>query len=315
MINHTLTAEQRELLNDVLVYLPDDLMCPYEKEQLCDTIDVLWDATGVKAEEVVEYGSDASRGKLLTSIMLLEYSLMSLGMRDKDIVYIALINTIANTISSIEVLANQGYDYQAISLIRNLLEQYMTLIIVTVFPEKRKIFVQSSNSPRESREAWHKHFTKTRFKQLFKEYGFRYEGLAEAFNAFVDEAYGDLSSFSHNDFLHALCYQMSAGDENEIHHINLFGNYVSRRQPIYNHLNSVVWPCHLLFMEVLDDPTIKTSLDTILCNAVPSFVKRSICTLHVLDSVMGGQMLAVGEEGLRQIVSKLRGRHQSLCAL
>ena len=81
----------------------------------------------------------------------------------------ALFCSIANTLASIELLAHSGFDFQALTLLRNLIEQYMNLLTLTLYPEKREPY-RTALDAETARKVWHDSFSKKRFLQQEEPY-------------------------------------------------------------------------------------------------------------------------------------------------
>lgn len=166
----------------------------------------------------------------------------------------ALFTHISNTIVAVLKLVDDGLDYQAFTLLRNLTEIYMTLLTVVESPQKRLEYKHASDA-KTAREVWHKFFNKKHFVQMLETYYSRNAEAKEACKNWIDDIYSELSSFAHNDYLNIICYKFSIG-ENESNPINLWGEYVSRQKVIYERLIKVIAPFELLLNEMLRDDKI-----------------------------------------------------------
>ena len=173
----------------------------------------------------------------------------------------SLFTHISNTIVAILKLVDDGLDYQAFSLLRNLTELYMTLLTVVESPQKRLEYEQASD-PESSRKVWHKFFNKKHFIQMLDMYLSHNAEAKEACKFWIEVIYSELSSYAHNDYLHAICYTFSIG-ENEFNPINLWGENVSRRKMIYQRLVQVIAPFEMLLREMLRDDNIDINFDAL----------------------------------------------------
>ena len=121
--------------------------CPYETYMKVIT---LFDYLDTPTEEKFRYNFPNEEDICVAHMLALHYAVLALGVDCDDsterCLYSGLFLTISNTIVAIIKLAEDGLDYQAMSLVRNLFELYMTLIIVTDSPEKRTAFISAHES-------------------------------------------------------------------------------------------------------------------------------------------------------------------------
>lgn len=198
----------------------------------------------------------------LIAIKTLAFSLSIPKDRNADFFLISSLFThISNTIVAIVKLVDDGLDYQAFTLLRNLTELYMTLLTVIESPQKRLEYEQASD-PESSRKVWHKFFNKKHFLQMLDTYFVHNSEAKEASKIWIDDIYSELSSYAHNDYPHVICYTFAIG-ENEFNPINLWGEHVSRRKIIYQRLVKVIGPFEMLLREMLRDDNIDINFDTI----------------------------------------------------
>ena len=124
------------------------------------------------------------------------------------------------------------------------------------------------------------------------------------FEHFINESYGELSSFAHNDYLYTLCYSL-AEPEAETHPLNLMGEYVSRVRAIYGFIISTIWVCNLLFYMMLADERIDISLTNLLSPKVQTETKKLIYALHAHEVLLGCKILNMQDE-FCDIIKKLK---------
>ena len=163
----------------------------------------------------------------------------------------SLFTHISNTIVAVVKLADEGLDYQALSLLRNLIELYMVLLTVVESPQKRLEYEQATDSE-NAREVWHKFFNKKHFIQTLESYFICNPVAVCACKNWVNDIYSELSSFAHNDYPYLICYTFAVR-ENEKCSQNIWGEYVSRKKIVYQHLMKVIAPAELLLREMLND--------------------------------------------------------------
>ena len=227
----------------------------------------LWDFFDVPVAKKIRYNSPDETEVWVARLLALQYAVISLGVdcekSPEQYVYSGLFETISNTIVAIMRLAEDGLDYQAMALIRNLFELYMTLIIVTDSPEKREAFI-AAHEPENAREVWHRYFTKNKFSKMLKTFcadRLNSENISEIVQTWIDDNYGELSSYAHNDYAHIICCSRSQDDANGYSHPNIWGNYVTWQRTIYRQLFAVAWPAHLLLTYILKDPSVDVSIE------------------------------------------------------
>lgn len=243
--------------------------CPYETYMKVIT---LLDYLDTPTEEKTSYNFPDEKDVCVAYVLALHYAVLALAVDCDDstecCLYSGLFLAISNTIVAIVKLAEDGFDYQAMSLIRNLFELFMTLLIVTESSPKRAAFI-SANKSEEDRKVWHQYFTKKKFQQMLKEYCSTHPDLIEAVEAcqqWINENYGELSSYTHSDYPHLVCCSLSQNDEKGYSHPNIWGQYITWQKNIYSHLYTVASPAHHLFCYMLRDLNNEINIDYLLGN-------------------------------------------------
>lgn len=238
--------------------------CPYKTYM---EIEALWNFLDVPADKKIRFNSPNAEEVCIVRLIALHYAVLALAVNCSDStessLYFGLFLAISNTIVAIINLAEDGLDYQAMSLIRNLFELFMTLIIVTDSPEKRAAFI-SAHESEDGRKVWHKYFTKTKFQQMLKGYCNTHPDLNNAiedFQKWIHENYGELSSYTHSDYPHIVCCSLSQNDDNGYSHPNIWGQYVTWQKRIYSQLYLVASPAHNIFWYMLRDSEIDINID------------------------------------------------------
>lgn len=262
-----LTLEQKNVLVAAITDLYEKTnmdKCPYETYV---SIISLLEYLDVPSEKKIRYNSPREQDVCAAHLIALYYAVLALGVNcDKSTercLYSGLFLAISNTMVAIIKLAKEGLDFQAMSLIRNLFELFMTLVIVTDSPEKTGAYI-SAHESEEARKVWHRYFTKTKFLQMLKEYCSTHPDLNRAiedFQQWINENYGELSSYIHSDYPHIVCCSLSQNDENGYSHPNVWGQYVTWQRNIYSQLYLVASPAHHLFVYMLKDSTNDISID------------------------------------------------------
>lgn len=226
---------------------------------IAQTLDFFLD----KSNQKQKYGDEGEYENLLARIIAFRYYILSLATSSEKgpefVLLTSLFAQISNTTFAIIKLAEEGLDYQANALIRNLLELFMMLIVVTENPEKRLAAVKA-HTPEESRNVWHQFFNKTQFIKMIDRYSEEFQYLVDEPKQWINDMYQELSSFVHNDFVNILCYSHSIADKQDLIHRNLWGEYVTRRGDIFNRLAEAIAPADLIFCAMLRDPKIDLNI-------------------------------------------------------
>lgn len=263
----TLSEEEKSILMDAVAKLyakANTEKCSYGT---CMKAITLLEYLNVPEEEKIRYNSPDEKDVCVARILALHYAVLALGINcdnsTEACLYSGLFLAISNTIVAIINLAEDGLDYQAMSLIRNLFELFMTLLIVTESSAKRAAFI-SANKSEEDRKVWHQYFTKKKFQQMLKEYCSNHPDLSEAVEdcqRWINDNYEELSSYTHSDYPHLVCCSLSQNDDNGYSHPNIWGQYVTWQKKIYSHLYTVASPAHHLFCHMLRDINNEINID------------------------------------------------------
>ena len=208
----------------------------------------------------------------LTYLFALRWGMLSLAVGKKTNLCLysfqALFAGISNTTLAIIKLAQDGLDYQASCLIRNLYELCFTMLAIIVDPIKREMFVKGSIEEL-SFETWKKYFTFKKLDNTIHNYEKR---ISMAFDndEFLKnwrrKHYQNFSSYVHNDFLSLFCYGYSLpSDDEDIMNINLFGTYSTRIDIISANTNALLWYTDIVFSKLLTDKEIDLKKDFFVC--------------------------------------------------
>lgn len=260
----SLSEAQKSLLHQAFIKLDKTSPVLPSPEKATEDIASVLDISELINAHKVHYGAKAERESLLIQIITFRYSVLSLTIRESKGPDFFLLKSfmiqISNSISSIVLLTENGFEYQAISQIRNLLELLMMLIVLVESPQKRIEAIKVHN-PDEARKVWHKYFSKTQFMKLIK----KHAGMDSDLVDWIENTYKFLSSFSHNDYANILLFSLSDGDDEQTLHLNLLGNCITRKGKIYNNLISAIMPFDIMLFSLLRNEKIDINMDD-LCN-------------------------------------------------
>lgn len=262
------TKIEREVLYNAILKI--DTVSPVfpSPEEAALGIANFWDASFLESSEKKVSNYLAEKELVYAKLAAFRYSLIAMhSPKDHDDIYpliFSLLIQTSNTIIAVIKLADEGLDYQALSLIRNLMELYMTLLTVIESPQKRAE-LRNAVDAETARKVWHKYFNKKHFIKMLEEYTAPYPMLIESCKMWADETYKELSSFAHNDSLNMFCFSYAVG-KNETNPLNIWGEYVTRRGYIYQNLVKVIGPADLLLTQMLRDPKIDIGISELFDN-------------------------------------------------
>lgn len=262
------TKSEIELMYEAILKV--DAITPVfpSPEEATINLSKIWDVTFNESENKKVSGQIAEKELVYAKLTAYRYYLFSLVIpRERGGYYpllSSLFSQISNTIIAVIKLADEGFDFQALSLTRNLMELLMTLLTVIESPHKRKE-LRTAVDAESARRVWHKYFNKKHFIQMLKAYTSHNFFLSEACEKWANETYAELSSFAHNDYVNTICFSYAIG-ENGINPPNLWGEYVSRRKYIYESLVRALGPADTLLISMLRDPKIDVNIRDLFDN-------------------------------------------------
>lgn len=183
-------------------------------------------------------------------------------------VYFSLLTNISNDIFSIIKLIDDGLEFQANLIMRNLIELLYTLLVVLINKEKRKEYYDSGRL-QNAYEVWNKNFKMSKLNEELFEYetkifeekleGDKSEVLNEEFRNRLKnmrkEMYKNYSSFMHNDYSSCIlsCYSpriYKSSKEPELNY-NLWGAYNYKGKVILDELNRIMMMTMLYFKNII----------------------------------------------------------------
>lgn len=175
--------------------------------------------------------------------------------------------SIANTIFAIIKLAQDGFDYQATILIRNLYELCFTMLAIIIEPIKREAFVEGSRDEK-AYETWRKHFTFNNLDKTIREYEEKIKNsieLDEFLIVWRKNNYKSFSNYVHNDFTSLYLYGHKLSNDENLQ-MNLWGEQATRIDIILGNMNSVLWYTELLFRKLMVDKAIDINNEYFVVN-------------------------------------------------
>lgn len=279
------TPGQIRILRETILAIPETVLCEFAKEELVENVPEMWQLFVNPTLNNKPILKD-NESQIIVTLMMLELSVFVVLFDDskgKDFfVFSPLMCSIANSIAAIEQLAISGFDFQAYTLMRTLVEQYIALITLSLCPEKRKTYYRAMEKE-DARRFWHDSFTKTKFFKMLNGYKEDPDGLL---SGHFEKVYRELSSFTHNSFWHNFSKTYVPNSEGTGVKPNLFGEYVSRAEQIISDMAYDIWPFHMLFVVMLNDSKIDIGYDAIKESEVYTFFVRVLKHCNIIERAL-----------------------------
>lgn len=271
-----LLKERYEYLNSK-INLDKEFIVPYETimdyyNQMNDIMDnpEIWQEAN---EDVLN----------IAELYNLYYGIMSFSIEPKEedknfkikALYSSIFVTIANSITAVIYLAENGLDYQANVINRQLFEICMLLLNVMIDENKEKILTDTEMTE-GNMKIWRKYFSPKELNDTIENYE-----KADLID-WRKRQYSFYSNYSHNDFLSFLFFSFSSPkNEKDKLFNNVWGGYISRVNTILENMISFLWYTSKAFMKLLVDKDIHISKETL--RTEEELWKFSIYTGILLD--------------------------------
>lgn len=271
-----LLKERYEYLNSK-INLDKEFIVPYETimdyyNQMNDIMDnpEIWQEAN---EDVLN----------IAELYNLYYEIMSFSIEPKEedknfkikALYSSIFVTIANSITAVIYLAENGLDYQANVINRQLFEICMLLLNVMIDENKEKILTDTEMTE-GNMKIWRKYFSPKELNDTIENY--EKADLTD----WRKRQYSFYSNYSHNDFLSFLFFSFSSPkNEKDKLFNNVWGGYISRVNTILENMISFLWYTSKAFMKLLVDKDIHISKETL--RTEEELWKFSIYTGILLD--------------------------------
>lgn len=172
-------------------------------------------------------------------------------LKNHSTVYQTLFTNISNDCLAIIDMLNNGFEFQARILARNLFELIYTLLIVIINKDKCKKYFEAARLE-NGYEVWSKYFRMSKLNDEL--YAFEKEEdieFAEMMKNARKRAYSEYSSYAHNDFIYCFVGCHSTNKETEFTHYNLWGNYNYNAISILESINDLLWMMFLYFENIM----------------------------------------------------------------
>lgn len=176
--------------------------------------------------------------------------------REDRIVYFSLLTNISNDILAIVKLVDNGFEFQANLIIRNLIELLYTLLVALINKEKRKEYFNSGMLQNEY-SVWNKNFRMNKMSEELAKYESKIfdEKIREELKVMRKQTYQYYSSYIHNDYAFCVlsCYspKQENSKEEPFLEYNLWGKYNYAGKKILKELNINLWMIMLYFKHII----------------------------------------------------------------
>ena len=290
-----ITEKQRDLLLEAFRELDKSSPIFPSPEEAVMNAAIMLSMPSVFSEGHECYGENGEKDELLARIIAYRYYSIADYLSDESnhdyILFRSFFTQISNTIAAIIRLTESGFDYQAISLNRNIVELFMMLIVIADSSELRKK-VYSAKTVNSANDLWKQNFSKTKFIEMISPYSESFSHLVDSVDEWTRQIYKELSSFAHNDYANVLTYSLSEIDSTGEAHPNFWGKYITRKAEIYHRLVSTIAPLDLILCSILKDPKKDVSLFSLykadkdydsMMNYFSANTLRSICMILYSD--------------------------------
>jgi len=190
---------------------------------------------------------------------IIEWVVWGTAMLRKDIaprlgmIYSSFCFQISNMILGIYKLAEDGLEYQAMCLVRVLLEMLLTFLAILIDSNYREKYIESADVSKE-RQIWRSELRMQKAQKIVWDYA---ETIDEELKIqcreckkIYDEMYADLSKFEHNSYANMMVMQYTLVGEERLE-LNINGNKVTGIERIFKQALLVIVPMEALFSRVI----------------------------------------------------------------
>lgn len=248
-----------KVFREVMDWLPDNYKIP---DEFIDDLFQSMEALNTNKDNIE---SNPEYEKIV-NLFIGEWALRSFGILSNSpsilqYIFRGFFVQISNTLSCILKLVKDGFDYQSINLVRNLIEISYTLLTLIIDEESRNKFLEAAKNGNE-KTIWYKYFRFERMEKIIWKYisSIGNENEVTFLKNKGSEIYHWLSSFVHNDFINILFYSHSEPEyEDGEMAINLQGHYVTRVTKILEQVIEIMFLVDMLFVKILSDNQISIS--------------------------------------------------------
>lgn len=188
-----------------------------------------------------------------------EWAVWGIAMSRKDVVprlrmlYGAFCFQISNMILGIYKLTKDGLDYQAMCLIRVLLEMIFTFLAILIDSDYREKYLETADTSKEY-QLWRSELRIKKAEEIVWNYAESVKGevriLCCECKKIYEEMYKELSRYEHNSYTNMMAMQYALVDEGRLT-ININGNKVTGIERTLKQVLLVIVPMEALFSRVV----------------------------------------------------------------
>ena len=212
-----------------------------------ELIDFLKEMKSVKPK----FNKDIKNERRKTECYALSCGLLALALENKNkeidenlkqyiTVYATLLTNISNDCLAIVNMLDNGFEFQARILSRNLFELIYTLLVVIINKDKCREYFEAGAE--NGYEIWNKYFRVSKLNEELYNYEKQEDiELAEMMKNIRKKTYSEYSSYAHNDFIYCFIGCHSTDREKEFVNYNLWGNYNFNAISILESVNELLW--------------------------------------------------------------------------
>lgn len=184
-------------------------------------------------------------------------------LKNYSTVYETLFTSISNDCLSIIKLLENGFEFQARILARNLFELVYTLLVVIINKDKCKVYFDSAKLE-NGYDMWNKYFRMSKLNEELYNFEKKSDSkYAEMMKKARRRIYSEYSSYSHNDFIYSFVGCHSIDLENDLVNYNLWGNYNYNTIGIFKSINDLMWMMFLYFKSIMSKKSLFEKSDFI----------------------------------------------------
>lgn len=188
-----------------------------------------------------------------------EWAVWGIAMSRKDVVprlrmlYGAFCFQISNMILGIYKLTKDGLDYQAMCLIRVLLEMIFTFLAILIDSDYREKYLETADTSKEY-QLWRSELRIKKAEEIVWNYAESVKGevriLCCECKKIYEEMYKELSRYEHNSYTNMMVMQYALVDEGRLT-LNINGNKVTGIERTLKQVLLVIVPMEALFSRVV----------------------------------------------------------------
>lgn len=195
----------------------------------------------------------------VTQNYIIEWVVWGMAMLRKDIttkvslLYSSFCFQISNMILGIYKLAKDGLDYQAMCLVRVLLEMLISFLAILIDSNYRDKYFETADISKEY-QIWRSRLKMQKAEEIVWNYaetiGEEVKILCHECKKIYEEMYAELSKFEHNSYVNMIALQFAVVGEDRLG-LNINGNNVTAIERILKKVLYILVPMEALFSRII----------------------------------------------------------------